>query len=538
MDLSKEAVFGPPDGSYVKLLIAASLALPFVYTIYGAIWRLYWSPIAHIPGPRIAALTWWNETYYDMFLEGRYTWKVAEYHKTYGPIIRVSPEEVHVNDPDFFGQLFVGSSKGKVEKWPRAMLATGTLGVSIFTSIEHDLHRTRRAPWNPYFSKQSIRRIHPVLIQPLVNKLCARLAQQWTGGKTVVMTHAWASLTADIVSEYSFPQGYNLLDKPEFDTEHHAAWMAFSAATHPSIHFPWLLKIMNVIPLWAIKHISSAFYMTLREREKLMVAAEALRSGPKETVDKPSSSTKQQSLLQALTDTDLLPESDKGPERITAEAQLAMAAGTITTSHCLTTATYHILANPDIHSKLMRELHGAFPNSNSPPLTLDQLDQLPYLKAIMYESLRIFWGVSHRLVRVFPDRAMRYQEYTIPPGTPVGMTPMLILGNEDIYPEPYQFKPERWLPLETTGQHLLKYLVTFGGGSRGCVGLELAKAELLTALACVWRRFGDRMTLRDTVRERDVDCTRDLLNALPSRESNGVLVALAAEEEGEKKGGE
>lgn len=54
------------------------------YTIYGAIWRLYLSPVAHIPGPWFAKLTFWNEFYYDVILGGQYTWKLPEYHAKYG----------------------------------------------------------------------------------------------------------------------------------------------------------------------------------------------------------------------------------------------------------------------------------------------------------------------------------------------------------------------------------------------------------------------------------------------------------------------
>ena len=55
-----------------------------IYTLYGGIWRLYLSPVAHIPGPRFAALTFWNEFYYDVVLGGKYTWKLLDYHKKYG----------------------------------------------------------------------------------------------------------------------------------------------------------------------------------------------------------------------------------------------------------------------------------------------------------------------------------------------------------------------------------------------------------------------------------------------------------------------
>ena len=399
------------------------------------------------------------------------------------------------------------------------MRAFGPIGDSVFTTRDHDLHRMRRAPWNSYFSRQSIRSIHPTLIQPLVDKLCKRLDQQWASGKAVVMLHAWASLTADIVSAYSFPEGYDLLDKPEFDSEHYSAWMACTAAFHPCRHFPWLFTLMDAMPLWVTKLSSKAFYMALQERERLQTQAEAMRSQRGVAADK----TSRHSLLQAFADTDLLPKAEKTPERITAEAQLAMGAGTVTMTHCLKAAINHILANQSVHARLMQELASAFPNPDSPP-TLDQLEQMHYPKATMYETLRIFSGLSHRLARVFPDRNMQYKDWVNPSGTPISMSPLLIHDNEDIFPEPYEFKPERWLPLDTNGQRLLRYLATFGGGSRGCVGIELAKAEILTSLACVLRRFGTRMRLKDTVREKDVDTVYDLVNPAPCRQANGVLV--------------
>ena len=400
-------------------------------------------------------------------------------------------------------------------------------GTSILNTLDHDTHRIRRAPWNPYFSKQSIRRIHPLLIQPLVDKLCERLAEHQNNEKTVIMTHAWASLTADIVSGYSFPEGYNLLSKHEFDSDHYNAWMAGSAVFYPARHFPWLFRILDFMPLWAIKLISREFYKLKQEQAHLLVEAKAMKSQHGRAIEKPLMSSRP-SLLQALTDTELLPEAEKTPERITAEAQLAMAAGTLTTSHCLKVATYHILANKDVHEKLIQQLMSAFPDPDSPP-TLDQLEQMPYLMATMYESLRVFYGISHRLSRIFPDRAMHYKDWTIPPGTPVSMSVPLLHNNEDIFPEPYTFKPERWLPLNPNGQQLLRFLATFGGGSRGCVGQELGKAEILTALACVFRQFGAAMRLKDTTREKDVDMIYDFFNPIPSRQNNGVLVVFNKE---------
>lgn len=64
-----------------------TLALVAVYTVYGIIYRLFLSPIAHIPGPRLAALTSWYEFYFDVIQPGQYVWHIQELHKKYGMFI-------------------------------------------------------------------------------------------------------------------------------------------------------------------------------------------------------------------------------------------------------------------------------------------------------------------------------------------------------------------------------------------------------------------------------------------------------------------
>jgi hypothetical protein len=100
--------------SYAQLGVIVGLLA--AYTIYGAVWRLYFSPISHIPGPKLAALTWWYEFYYDIILGGQYVFKTVELHKKYGPIIRVNPEEVHIGDSDFFPELYPTSNRRR-DKW-------------------------------------------------------------------------------------------------------------------------------------------------------------------------------------------------------------------------------------------------------------------------------------------------------------------------------------------------------------------------------------------------------------------------------------
>jgi hypothetical protein len=55
-----------------------------VYVLAISLYRLFFSPIRHFPGPRLAALTFWYEGYYDVVKDGRYTWKIKELHERYG----------------------------------------------------------------------------------------------------------------------------------------------------------------------------------------------------------------------------------------------------------------------------------------------------------------------------------------------------------------------------------------------------------------------------------------------------------------------
>jgi hypothetical protein len=64
-------------------VVFAGVAL-IAYTVYGAIWRLYFSPLAKFPGPKVAALTMLYEIYYEMVKGGQYTFKIGELHKEYG----------------------------------------------------------------------------------------------------------------------------------------------------------------------------------------------------------------------------------------------------------------------------------------------------------------------------------------------------------------------------------------------------------------------------------------------------------------------
>jgi cytochrome P450 len=209
------------------------------------------------------------------------------------------------------------------------------------------------------------------------------------------------------------------------------------------------------------------------------------------------------------------------------EAIAIIGAGSHTVAWTLTIASYHILANPSIQQKLTSELRGGRAATAGAPIAqvLAHLEKLPYLTATLKEALRFSYGVSIRLARRAPDEDLACAGWTIPRGTPVSMTHALLQHDERVFPDSWAFVPDRWL---AAGGALDPYLVAFSGGSRICLGINLAWAEMYLCLAAIFQMFdGEGGTLRlfETT-EVDVRMAKDLFLPEVADGSKGVRVLV------------
>jgi hypothetical protein len=113
--------------SDMSLWTIAPLALLTLFVariLSTVVYRLFFHPLAKIPGPRIAAATWLYEIYFDFYLGGQFFSEIGRLHEIYGPIIRITPNEVHVNDPELIEMVYPGGLK-KTNKDPYLMLQFG-----------------------------------------------------------------------------------------------------------------------------------------------------------------------------------------------------------------------------------------------------------------------------------------------------------------------------------------------------------------------------------------------------------------------------
>lgn len=106
--------------------------------------------------------------------------------------------------------------------------------------------------------------------------------------------------------------------------------------------------------------------------------------------------------------------------------------------------------------------------------------------------MRLATGVSSRMTRIAPTEALVYKEHVIPPGVRIvfpntvdvsllipprqqslfSSSNVFILMNPNIFPNPHDFDPERWIRAAEKGERLDRYLVNFSKGARICLGMQ------------------------------------------------------------------
>jgi len=105
-----------------------------------------------------------------------------------------------------------------------------------------------------------------------------------------------------------------------------------------------------------------------------------------------------------------------------------------------------------------------------------------YVEAVIHEGMRLR-PVIPMIVRMV-KRPWQFGEYVVPANTPVAVSIVALHHREDVYPDPYTFRPERFVGVKP-GTYTW---IPFGGGIRRCLGASLAMAEQRVVLRAVARR--------------------------------------------------
>ncbi|KAI3326694.1 cytochrome P450 family protein [Xylariaceae sp. AK1471] len=508
-----------PKGVYLSTAIAVFITSS-LYVLVLVIYRLFFSPIAGFPGPKLAAVTSWYELYHDVIKKGTYLFQIEKMHEDYGPIVRINPFELSIRDPEYYDKLYVAGSVRPTDNYDPFANGIDFEG-SHFLSTGHEIHRKRRKPLEHFFSRLGVTKLEPMVAE-LCEKLVVERFASFKGTKKVVrLDHAFLAFSGDVISRLCIDNPPNLVDDPDFAPDWFDLFHTIIKSLPLFMALPWLIQVVRFIPesvLIKLDSRSQNFNKFKQMSEGHISAAkrEKAASGSKDT----STMGGRITLFRHLVNSDL-PPSELADERLSKEAQVLLGAGTVSTARTLDFICYYIMANPAIRERLTEELRDVMVGYPEKKPTWAQLEKVVYMQALIKEGLRLSYGVMHRLPRVSPKQPLQFKQWVIPAGVPVGMSAYLQHTDPRVFRRPFEFIPERWL--DSVTPEMTKNYVPFSKGSRNCLGWNLATCELNFILSALFRPGGPDFELYETY-ESDVVQAHDFMLPLPKLETQGIRV--------------
>ncbi|KAI1373460.1 cytochrome P450 [Hypoxylon crocopeplum] len=454
------------------------VALICYYVVLGT-YRITLHPLARagIPGPKLAAFTWLWEFYYEVINRKRLKPVILreQLRHAYGPVVRINPDEVHIHDKDLYLEVFkIGSKFIKSDRFYMSFASD----YSVFNVSDPHDHRNKRGALSPLFSQRAVFELEDV-IQSKVEHMLRKIAELSSVGEDVNFHFIFRAVTIDIVTDFCYAEPYNQLDAPNFMGRHVVALETNAMMLPLFKNIQWLGGLLAALPLGFMKLIepegagNAEMLRAARAHIKRLVDDRSILLAAKHT-------TVFEKLLELFPRPD-----DHTLTYLTQEANTLVTAGSETTASVLEVGLFRILQNKPILERLFGELKEAIPDISSPP-KYATLKKLPYLTACVKESLRHTYGVLGALPRVVPEGGVEVQGHKIPAGTVIGMDSYSLHHDESIYPDSHAFKPERWL---NATPDMERFLASFSNGTRQCIAINLAYAELYMILGNVVRRW-------------------------------------------------
>lgn len=433
-----------------------------------------------IPLSALRQLTNWIARPYD-FLD--------ECARNYGDIFTIKlvgfPPLVFLSAPQAIKEIFATDAK-QFDAGRSNGILRSLLGSNSLILLDGDRHQRQRKLLMPPFHGEKVKSYGETICQ-----ITREVGHQWQPNQPFLASKAMQDITLEVILQAVFglregeryqqlkPLLASLLD------------MTGSPLRSTFLFFPWLQQDLGSWSPWG---------KVVRQRKQVY---ELLQAEIDERRSQ-SSLTGNDVLSLMLLARDEDGQSMTAPE-LKDELMTMLVAGHETTATVLAWALYWIHKLPAVKAKLLEELNDLGDNAN--PL---EVASLPYLTAVANESLRIYPIIPI----VFPRIAK--QEVTIGGQTfpsETTLTPCIYLlhHREDLYPEPKQFKPERFLERQFSPYEF----IPFGGGNRRCLGYALAMLEIKLVLATILTNFPLKLANEQLVKPRRRGLTIATSNGVP-----------------------
>jgi cytochrome P450 len=198
--------------------------------------------------------------------------------------------------------------------------------------------------------------------------------------------------------------------------------------------------------------------------------------------------------------------SEKNPQNVTPYHVFMMGfgnvvAGSDTTGTSLSAVLFYLTSSPRCLQALRAEIENCQDDSGNKPPTFEHLQKLPYLQAVIKESLCMHPATGLQMWRTVPKGGAEIQGVFFPENSVVGLNSWTAHYDEKVFDKPHEFRPERWLPNVGYSAERLKAMESYyipvstwspvlnssrfclilivGMGSRTCIGRHISTLEMI-----------------------------------------------------------
>ncbi|OQE15890.1 hypothetical protein PENSTE_c026G05329 [Penicillium steckii] len=479
---------------HIFMLFYASLAaLPLWYLI-----SYLNSPLRQFPGPIVAG--WSNLWRMFHVRRGRYHLVIQGLHKKYGPVVRIAPNVLDLDLPELIKTIY--STKEDYLKTEfyhgSSALSNGKIIYNLFSECDRSIHSVQKRPISKYYSLNGILSLEGH-IDTMIRNLCQRLDEKFVDvskSSQICDLGEWVSFyTWDVVGQATFSQPIGYLEKGyDFDHTLRTANIAMDYFSFVG-QMPILDHLLDKNPIYRLGPPSFGTITNI-SIQHLMDRLQ----GNDAKIHDPSKPDFLDRFIEAK---------EKFPDvvddmQIISYLMINMIAGADTTGITLNAALYFSLKHPYVWERLRSEIPAHGFESEPQVIAFKDTREFPYLNAVVREAMRCHPGAAMCLERYVPEGGLNLPDGRhIPERCIVGMNPYIVGRNESVWGKDAEtFRPERWLRdevLETEEefQQRLRLMnnsdLTFGGGSRMCIGKHLGLLEIYKVLATIVSRYDVRL---------------------------------------------
>ncbi|KAJ5157638.1 uncharacterized protein N7482_008738 [Penicillium canariense] len=374
--------------------------------IYSITYQLCWSPLARFPGPRLWAIS--RIPGQLSVLRGYVHLDVTALHERYGPVVRVSPDELVFNTPQAFRDIYGARPGGCFAKDPSHYLPPANGVNHLVCEIDNASHARQRKLLAHAFSERALRD-QESLITDYVDTMISKLRVEIQNGSTSIDIKNWMNYTTfDITGDLMFGESFGCLKNSTLHPWIDLIFKSIKAlAFHgmarqfPVFHALLFALVPKRVKQKAVEHFDLAARRADRRLETKMARPDFMSA-----------------ILQNGMSESKEPDRDGGEimtrARIHSNAFILIIAGSETGATLLSGCIFYLCTNSRVMSDLAREIRSAFASADD--ITFRSSATLSYLAAVVEESLRMYPPFVTSLARIVPPNGATVDGQFVPGG--------------------------------------------------------------------------------------------------------------------------